>query len=75
MEAQYLYNNLFYHGSHKLKSGKIYAISTYIDQINNLKEVSLEGSKQETQVNVASGTYTEAINMLPFSVILIELVP
>jgi hypothetical protein len=73
-EAQQLYNNLFYHGRHKIKSGKVYTISTFIDQINNLKEVSMEGSKQEKQVSVTGGTYSEVITMKPYSVILIELV-
>ena len=72
LEAQQLYKNLLYHGKYRINSGRIYSTSTYVDQINNLKEISLEGSKQEEQVTV-SGTYTEVINMLPYSVILIEL--
>ncbi|MFZ2197129.1 MAG: hypothetical protein WAV13_05300, partial [Thermodesulfovibrionales bacterium] len=71
-EAQKLYSNLFYHGKYRVNSGKIYNTSTYIDRINNLKEVSLEGSKQEIQVTV-NGTYTEDITMEPSSVLLIEL--
>ncbi len=73
LELQQLYNNLFYHGIYRINSGKVYTLSNYIDQINNLKEVSLEGSLQEKQGTVTNGTYTENINMLPYSVILIEL--
>lgn len=75
LAAQQLYNNLFYHGTYRINSGKVFTTSTYIDQINNLKEVSLEGSKQEKQISVTNGTYTEVVNMLPYSVVLIELLP
>lgn len=72
-EAQNLYSNLFYHGAYTVSGGKAYSISAGIDQINRLKEVSLEGSKEEKQISVTNGAYTEDISMLPYSVVLIEI--
>jgi len=49
---------------------------TFIDQINNLKEISLEGSLKTKKIIVDNTcTYTEIFTMQPFSVKLIILEP
>ena len=74
-EAKKLHENLLYNGTYTVANGTTYTIPTFIDQINNLKEVSLEGSKQEKQVTITDGTYAENFIMQPYSVILMELLP
>jgi len=77
IEAKKLFENLLYRGTYTVTDGTTYTIPTFIDQINNLKEISLEGSKQEKQVTIVdrTNTYTENFIMQPYSVILIELSP
>lgn len=72
-EAKILYKTLVYYGTYTASDGITYIIPVFIDKINNLKEVSLEGSKQEKQVIVSDGSYTETFTMQPYSVVLIEL--
>ncbi len=71
-EAKNLGENLFYHGTYTAPNDITYTIPTCVDQINNLKEVSLEGSKQEKLVTITDGTYIENLTMQPYSVVLIE---
>jgi hypothetical protein len=59
--ARDLVNNLFYYGTYTTANNETFTIPTYVDHINNRKEVSLEGSKQEKQITVADGTYTETL--------------
>jgi hypothetical protein len=74
-EVKNIVNNLFYYGSYTASSDETYTIPTYVGEINDRKEVSLEGSKQEKQITVTDGTYTEIMTVLPYSVVLIEIVP
>ncbi|MFZ5907814.1 MAG: GH39 family glycosyl hydrolase [Nitrospirota bacterium] len=71
-ESRSLFENLFFHGTYTTDNG-MYSISTFIDQINNLREVSLEGSKVEQYITVSGTVYTETFLMQPYSVVLIEL--
>lgn len=72
-EAQKLYQNLLYRGTYITTNSTTYTIPIFIDRINNLKEVSLEGSKQEKLITISDGTYSETITSQPYSVMLIEI--
>jgi hypothetical protein len=74
-EYQILFKTLFQHGVYTASNGQTYTIPVCIDQINNMKGVSLEGSKQEKQITITDGTYNETLIMQPYSVILIEIAP
>ncbi len=70
---QEVYGDLFYYCKHTTPSGKTITISTCVDKINNLSEVSLEGSKQIKGITINDGSYTETITIQPYSVVLVEI--
>jgi hypothetical protein len=74
-EAGRVKDNLFYYGTYTASNSETYTIPTSIKQINSLKEVSLEGSRQEKQITITDGIYTENLTLLPYSVVLIEILP
>lgn len=72
-EYKIVYDRLLQHGVYTASNAQTYSIPVFIDQINNMKEVSLDGSKYEKQITITDGTYNETLIMQPYSVILIEI--
>ena len=65
---QEIYDALLYYGKYNNLS-----ISTWINKINNDKNVSLEGSKQIKTIEIKNGIYQGAIKLEPYDVKLIEI--
>lgn len=65
---QEIHDALLYYGKYNNLS-----ISTWIDKINNDKNVSLEGSRQTKTIKIKNGTYQGAIKLEPYGVKLIEI--
>lgn len=67
-------NNLLYYGKYVNLSGQTLSISKSVDAINNMPEVSLEGSKtvEETQIS-NTGEYLTQLTLQPYSTMLLEI--
>ena len=66
--AKQVGDDLFYYG----RSGDLRA-SIWIDKINNDPNVSLEGSKETTEINIIEGRYEGTITLDPYALALIEI--
>ncbi len=64
---------LFYNGTYKLPGGKTINNSIWIDKINNLPDISLEGSRKVKEVVIGiNQNHRGTITVQPYGVVLIE---